>query len=247
MVIPTAAVIYTIYIDWQNNREVFQVTGYEGIALYDLRSDKGVEVPEYAALIVLEITNKSRKPIYVSRADCLVDLRATRIISPREVLCAAFAGRPLGNNAEFVQEGLDIPTISNLGRRSFIAPPELPAGGVGYVTLLINHNPEPPFPEGKQLRLGGFDTSGWEEANNKSNSHNVLTFPSLDELYDPAPSAPAIPEEIVSYVGADIWLETTNGTRLEPVSIVSLVLSDEATKSMVRSLFGNVDIFDEGE
>jgi hypothetical protein len=214
------------------------------LALYDLRSDKGVEVPEFAVLLVLEITNSGRTPIFLSRADCLVDTRATRLLHPREVLCFAFAGSPLDDYVGFVSDGLESPSISNFGSMAVSAPLELLPGGIGYVTLLLNHNPEPPFPEGRQLRFQGVDTSRWDAEDERRTDpfmHRVMTVRSLDALYGDETLYNLLGNELQSFVGANVWLETTKGTRLDPVSFASLVFSEDAANDMGRSFFGFLD------
>ncbi|MCG7520553.1 hypothetical protein [Ruegeria sp. Ofav3-42] len=240
VMIPTAALAYTLYSDWLNNREIYEVTGLEPLALYDLRSENGVEVPEFVTLLALEITNKSRKPIYISRADCSVDWRATRIVDPREALCAAFAGRPQDDYAGFVNDGLDNPTISSFGYRAARAPVELAAGGIGYVTLLFNHNPTPPFQENQQLRLAQFDTSRWSAEGVKKDTsfmHEVVMVRKLDTLYNSNQLNSLIGNEIESFLGAEVWLETTKGTRLDPVSIAAFVFTEDAAVSRGRSIY----------
>ena len=238
VIIPTVALAYTLYNDRLNNREVFEITGMERLALYDLRSDSSVEVPEFVAMLVLEITNRGRTPIFLSRADCLVDWRATRLFHPREVLCAAFAGRPQDDYVGFVRDGLARPTISNFGSMAASAPMELPSGGIGYVTLIFNHNPEPPFPEGQQVRFGSFSTSRWEAEDERRElpfMHEVVFVRSLDAIYDDEQFDSLVGNEIQSYLGADVWLETTMGTRLDPVAIASIVYSDDAAMQIGRS------------
>lgn len=240
VLIPTLALVYLPFSDWRNSREVFEITGLRSLALYDLRSDDGVEVPEFASMIVLEVTNTGRTSIYLSRADCLVDGRATRLVHPLEVLCLAFAGRPQSDNLEFVRANQERPNISNIGLMSEVPPVEMPPGSVGYVTLVLLHHPEPPFPEGQQIRLSGISTHHWASEDEVPGSfrHYVAAFRNLDVLYDNEVFRRLIGNEVQSFVGANVWLETTNGTRLEPLSIASIVFSEGISLEMGRAFLG---------
>lgn len=240
VLIPTLALAYLPFSDWRNNREVFEITGLRRLALYDLRSDDGVEVPEFAAMLVLEVTNRGRTPIFLSRADCLVDGRATRLFHPREVLCLTFSGRPQGDNIKFFRDGQERPTIHNFGSMAVAAPMEMPPGSIGYVTLVLLHHPEPPFPKGQQVRMSGISANRWKPEDEITDSfrHDVVIVRNLDALYHSELFESLIGNEIRSFVGANVWLETTNGARLDPLSIASIVYSEGTAREIGRAFLG---------